>query len=118
MSRSARTALGASRLSVGALSLVAPERAARVFGVDPRRSSPWLTRLFASREIVLAGALLRADASSVRTVALLGAGIDALDVASSAVEAGSGRIGGWTRLSGGGGAVLFCVLGLLAAREG
>lgn len=115
--RTARNALGVMRAGVGVLSLVAPSSAARTFGVDPERSNPWLMRLFASREIVLAALLLGAKGPQVRAVALAGAAIDGIDVASSGVEMSRGRLGSWTVVSGALGAVLFTVLGLLAARE-
>jgi hypothetical protein len=111
------TILGVSRLCVGALSLAAPGTSARVFGVDRTRSNDWITRLFGSRELILAGALLAAKEPDVRTIALVGAAIDGLDVLSSAVELGRGRLSTWSSVIGGGGAVLFVALGLLAARD-
>jgi hypothetical protein len=112
-----RTVLGTSRLAVGVATLLAPSAAMRAFGVDPARSDPWVTRLFGSRELVLAGLLLGARGTDVRPVALVGAAIDGIDVLSSAAEAGRGTMSTRAVVTGGGGAVLFAVLGLLAARE-
>ena len=112
-----RSFLGAARIGVGALSLMSPAVAARAFGIDPGRSDAWVTRLFGSRELVLAGSLLAAKGPQVRTVALLGAAIDGLDVISSAAEMSRGNLTRYTGISGGGGAVLFLTLGLLAAQE-
>lgn len=111
-----RSFLGAARIGVGALSLMSPKVAARAFGIDPGRSNAWVTRLFGSRELVLAGSLLAAKGPQVRTVAMLGAAIDGLDVISSAAES-RGNLTRYTIISGGGGAVLFLTLGLLAAQE-
>jgi hypothetical protein len=116
-SASPRTFLGVSRLAVGAATLLAPSAAVRAFGVDPARSDPWLTRLFGARELVLAGLLLGARGTDVRSVALVGAAIDGVDVLSSAAETARGTMSARAIVTGGGGAVLFAVLGLLAARE-
>lgn len=112
-----RKVLGVARMAVGLLFVLAPSTAVRAFGVDPDRSDGWVTRLLGSRELVLAGSLLAAEGADVRTVALLGAAIDGLDVISSGAEMAQGRLSTYTKFSGGGGAVLFLVLGLLAARE-
>lgn len=117
MNLTPRTVLGVTRVGVGAVSLLAPRAAARVFGVDPERSNDWVTRLFGSRELALAATLLAAKGGQVRTVALLGAAIDGLDVLSSGVERGRGRLSTYSTITGGGGAVLFAALGVLAARE-
>jgi hypothetical protein len=116
MSNVPGTILGVSRLCVGALSLAVPGTSARVFGIEANRTNSWVTRLFGSRELILAGALLAAKEPDVRTIALVGAAVDGLDVLSSAVELGRGRLSTWSSIIGGGGAVLFVALGLLAAR--
>lgn len=113
----ARTILGVSRMGVGVLSLLAPSAAAKVFGLDPRRSNRWITRLFASRELVLAGALLGAPPERRQDVARAGVVIDSADAVSSLAEYRSGGISGYTMVSGGLGAVLFAVLGLLTTAE-
>lgn len=71
---------------------------------------------FGSRELVLAATLLAAPPEQVARVAALGAGIDGLDVVSSAVELARGRISTYTFVSGGCGAMVFTVLGLVAMR--
>ncbi len=117
MTNSARTTLGVMRLLIGVVSLVTPTASARAFGVTRAPAAAWITRLFGSRELVLAAALLAAPAEQTSRVAALGAGIDALDVASSAVEFAGGRISGYTFVSGGGGAAVFALLGLAAMRN-
>jgi hypothetical protein len=118
MTISAQTILGVSRLSVGAVSLLAPIAAARVFGVAHDPSAAWITRLFGSRELVLAAALLAERDGPVQPVAAVGAAIDTLDAASSMIEFARGRISAYTFISGGGGAVVFALLGLATLRRG
>ena len=113
----ARTFLGASRLAVGVGSLSAPDHAARAFGIDPRRADGFVTRLFGSRELLLATLLLAArDERQVEAVAGVGVAIDSLDALSALVELRAGRMSAWTAVSGGAGAVLFAALGALALR--
>ena len=112
-----RHLLGGLRLAVAVLSLTSPNLTARAFGVDPKASSRWVTRLFGSREFALAAALLGARGDQVPTVARIGAGIDTADLASSVIEFARGRISVYTLVSGGGGAALFTLLGLDAARR-
>jgi hypothetical protein len=116
MTITARTTLGVTRSIVGVLSLTAPQLAAWVFGVPADPSAAWITRLFGSRELVLAATLLAAPPDQVASVAALGAGIDGVDVVSSAVELARGRISTYTFVSGGCGAVVFTLLGLAAMR--
>ncbi len=101
---------------VGVVSLVAPSTSARIFGVPPEPETAWITRLFGSRELVLAAALLAAPRQQVFPIAAAGAGVDALDAASAVVELARGRISTYTFISGGCGAVLFALLGLATAR--
>ncbi|HYO04523.1 MAG TPA: hypothetical protein VET27_22685 [Mycobacterium sp.] len=108
---SSRKILGGLRFVVGALSLTSPRLTARVFGVDPERAHGWVTRLFGSRELVLAGSLLTADGEQLTTVARLGVIIDTVDAASTFVEFARGRVSTYSLVSGGVGALLFAALG-------
>ena len=109
--------LGGLRLGVGVVSLTSPRLAARVFGVNPKVSSDWITRLFGSRELALAAGLLAAEREQVSALARVGAAIDTVDALSSMLEFARGRISVYSLISGGGGAVLFAVLGFDAARR-
>ena len=113
----ARVVLGALRLGVGIQGLLAPRLAAKTFGVPAEPSSFWVTRLFASRELLLAYYLLTAPPDQVRHAAMLGVVVDGIDVASSALELRADRISTYTFVSGGLGAALFCALGVLAQAE-
>ncbi|MGI8579549.1 MAG: hypothetical protein ACR2K9_03220 [Solirubrobacteraceae bacterium] len=113
-----RGLLGGLRMAVGVQALLAPRLSARTFGIDPASSNAWITRLFGSRELLLAASLLGArNEDELRAVAMLGAAVDAPDVLSSAVERRGGGLSGYTTISGGGGAALFVALGLDAARR-
>jgi hypothetical protein len=113
----ARRLLGLLRMGVGVGALATPRLAAKAFGVDPERASPWVTRLFGSRELLLALYLLTARPDQVQHAATFGAAVDGMDVVSSAVELRAGRVSGYTFVSGGVGAALFAMLGLLARAE-
>jgi hypothetical protein len=116
MSSPARTVLGVTRLCVGALSLASPRTSAQVFGLGGDVNS-FTARLFASRELVLATALLVADDADVRLLALLGLGVDATDVVSGLVELGRGRLSTYGAVVGAGGAAVLAALGAYVARE-
>lgn len=105
------------RTFVGVSALLTPRLAARIFGVDPDSSSAWVTRLFGSRELALAGVLLAATPEQLPTVAALGAAIDTADVASSLVEHGRGSVSTYTLISGGVGAAVFAALGFDIVRR-
>lgn len=117
MTLSARRVLGVTRLSVGAVSLIAPLTSARIFGLTQEPSAAWITRLFGSRELALAAGLLAVPADQVYSVAAVGAAIDAVDAASSVVELARGRISTYAFISGGCGAVVFTLLGLATMRS-
>ena len=99
------------------MSLIAPYTAGRIFGIAREPAAAWVTRLFGSRELVLAAALLAAPADQVSSVAALGAGIDALDAVSSVAERSRGTISDYTLVSGGFGAVVFALLGVATLRD-
>jgi len=105
------------RTFVGVSALFTPRLAARIFGVDPDSSSAWVTRLFGSRELALAGVLLVATPEHLPTVAALGAAIDTADVVSSLVEVRRGTVSTYTLISGGAGAAVFAALGFDIARR-
>ncbi len=112
-----RTALGLARAAVGAGSWLAPDHAVRAFGIDPDRSDRFIGRLFASRELALAAALLAAPRDLVRPVALTGAAIDAVDAIAGFDEARRGNMSRWAVISGACGAVVFAAMGAVIARE-
>ena len=76
-----------------------------------------MTRLFGSRELLLAYYLLTASPERIRHAATAGALIDGIDVASSVAELRAGRISSYTFVSGGIGAAVFMALGLIAQAQ-
>lgn len=113
----ARTFLGITRALIGIGSWIAPDRTARLFGIDPERSDRFITRLFGARELALAGALLAAPPSSLPAVAATGAAIDAVDAVAGFSERRRGNLSLQATILGPVGAVLFAALGALVARE-
>jgi hypothetical protein len=77
------TGLSLGRIAVGILSFLQPAVAVKVFGldVDNNPQSPYLTRLFGSREIALGTATLLSRGSTRRNLVLAGIGVDAADAA-------------------------------------
>jgi hypothetical protein len=74
-------ALGALRIAVGLVSWLAPELAARLFGLDPKRNrqAPYLARLFGVRDLVLGVATLTVKGPERRRLLLAGLACDAAD---------------------------------------
>ena len=112
---SARMVLGVTRALVGLGSWLAPDTSARLFGLDP--ANRWVGRLFGSRELALAGALLAAPPEAVAPVAAMGVAVDALDVVSGLDERRRGQLSTQALILGPVGAMLFIALGIVAGRE-
>ena len=111
----ARAFLGVSRALIGIGSWIAPDQTMRAFGIDPEYADRFVGRLFGSRELALAGALLAAPPSAVAPVAALGAAIDTVDVVAGLDERHrQSRPGNHPRPVG---ALLFVGLGIYVARE-
>lgn len=113
----ARTALGATRAAIGLGAILAPDLTIRVFGMDDARSNRFVSRLFGTRELGLALALLAAPPKATRAVALTGSAIDAADALLGFDERRRGTLGTRATLLGPVGAVGFAVLGALVAHE-
>jgi hypothetical protein len=110
----ARRALVALRLVLGVTAYVRPDLAARAFGIDPDEgaATPSAVRLFGAREAAMGVALLLASGPHLRRWLLIGAGVDALDVATVVMGARSGRLGRTTVTVGAGLAAAAVGLGL------
>lgn len=114
----ARLTLVLLRAAIGAGALFAPEATMRVFGMEPVRSNRFVTRLFGCRELVLAGGLAGASAPAiVSRLALVGAGVDSVDLISGLDEARRGNLSRLAILMGPAGIVGVIALGLHVARE-
>ncbi len=113
----ARAFLGVSRALIGIGSWIAPDQTMRAFGIDPEYADRFVGRLFGSRELALAGALLAAPPSAVAPVAALGAAIDTVDVVAGLDERHRGNLSTQATILGPVGALLFVGLGIYVARE-
>ena len=113
----ARIVLGTTRALIGIGAWIAPDQTTRLFGIDPSRSDRFVGRLFGSRELALAGALLAAPASSLASVAAVGAAVDAMDALAGFDERRRGNLSTQATILGPSGALLFVALGILVARE-
>lgn len=112
-----RTILGVTRALVGVNSWIAPDRTARLFGMDPGRSNRFVTRLFGAREIAMAGALLAAPSQMLAPAAAVGAAVDAVDAIAGFDERRRGKLSTQATVLGPVGALLFVGLGVFIARE-
>ena len=75
------TGLSLGRIAVGVVSFAKPDVAAGLFGLDVVNNpqSPYLARLFGSREIALGALTLIARGSTRRNLVVAGIGIDLAD---------------------------------------
>lgn len=73
--------LAAARILVGTVALVAPAEGTRLFRLDAAGNPqlPYMTRLFASREIALGAATLLARGPAQRQLVAAGLAVDAAD---------------------------------------
>lgn len=114
---SARIFLGATRASIGLGSWLAPDLTMRVFGIDPEHADRFVGRLFGSRELALAAALLAAPSGAVAPVAAIGAAVDAADAIAGFDERRRGTMSTQAFILGPVGALLFVAVGLHVAQK-
>lgn len=99
---------------LGVTAYVRPGLAARAFGIDPDEgaATPSAVRLFGARETAMGVALAISPIPELRRTLIMGAGVDALDVATVVLGARSGRLGRVTVVVGAGLASAAVALGL------
>jgi len=75
------TGLSLGRIAVGAVAFARPDVAAGLFGLDLANNpqSPYVTRLFGSREIAIGALTLVSRGTTRRNLVLAGIGIDLAD---------------------------------------
>lgn len=75
------TALGATRIAIGAAAFAAPRLTGRAFGLDAAGNpqSPYLARLFGARDAALGLGVLTSEGAAQRHWIMIGAGCDAAD---------------------------------------
>ena len=88
------TGLAFGRIAIGLLSFFSPALASKLFRLNARANpqSPYLSRMFGSREVALGAAALAARGSTWRTVAIAGVAIDAADAASGYLAGRDGYV--------------------------
>ncbi|QYJ05013.1 hypothetical protein KUV85_04825 [Nocardioides panacisoli] len=117
------TGLSLGRIAIGAVALLSPRLAAKLFLLDGSANPqlPYMTRLFGAREVALGAATLTATGTAQRNLVAIGVAVDAADVATGVVGAQRGEVG---RVAGGGlsaialGAVGAGIAALALARKG
>ena len=88
------TALSLARIGLGGVALAAPELAGRLFRLDVQTNPqlPYMTRMFASREIALGTATLFSRGRSRALLTALGAGVDSADAYAGYQAGGVGAV--------------------------
>jgi hypothetical protein len=88
------TGLAFGRIAVGAVSLVSPSLAAKLFLLNPAAnpSLPYLTRMFGSREIALGALTLTSTGAARKRLIQVGIAIDGADAFTGVVSAASGAV--------------------------
>jgi hypothetical protein len=91
---SAVALLGGLRIGIGLLAWLAPNLAARLFGLDPRGNpqAPYLGRLFGVRDVALGTGTLMAEGDARRTWLAAGLACDAADAAAAALGRRAGYL--------------------------
>lgn len=111
-----RAILGFGRAAIGIGGWLAPELTARAFGIRPEESDRFITRLFACREMVLAGAVLAApDSTQLARAARVGGVVDAIDSAAGLDEWRRGNLSKQALLMGPVGVLGLSALGFYVA---
>ncbi len=88
------TGLAYGRIAVGALSLLSPQLAARMFLLNPKANPQMslITRMFGSREIVLGGLTLAASGAARRQLVQIGVAVDSADIATGLIGTVNGSV--------------------------
>ena len=112
----ARLAINAIRAAVGVGGLVAPRLTSRVFAIDPgdNPALPYMTRLFAVRELFMAGVGSTEDASD--ELFRYGMAIDGVDFVAGLLSIGRGSVPKRALVTATGGLALALWLGRLASQ--
>jgi hypothetical protein len=86
--------LSLGRIAVGVTAIADPQRAATLFGLDPRKNAqlPLMTRLFGSREVALGVVTLATRGRARRRIALTGVAVDGADAYASITAMQEGAI--------------------------
>lgn len=88
------TGVALGRLALGVGAFARPDLAAGAFQLDARANPqlPYMTRLFATREIALGALTLLAPGSARRNLTMVGIAVDAADAAAGYLGMASGQV--------------------------
>jgi hypothetical protein len=110
--------LAAGRAFVGGFTWLAPQKAARLFGLEPDPKSAYVARLFGVRDVALGIGAVSTDGDAQRKWLALGLFCDALDLVASGLAYRDGAMRPQTAALAGGAALGGAMLGAMALREG
>ncbi|MCW2782575.1 MAG: hypothetical protein JWR35_3024 [Marmoricola sp.] len=88
------TGLALGRIAIGIGALVSPDLAAKLFQLDAKGNPqlPYMTRMFASREIALGALTLMSSGSARRRLVAFGIAVDASDAFAGVTSVTSGSV--------------------------
>lgn len=118
MATSSGSVLAALRTAIGSAAWIAPNKTAKLFGLDPEGNpqSTFFARLFGVRDVALAAAAVGAVGPSRRLVWQAGVACDVLDVGAVILARRNGTLPARAALMAGTTALLAVGLGLGAVR--
>lgn len=88
------TGLNIARIVLGAVALISPTFAAKLFGLDPVANPQlnYMSRMFGARELALGGLTLASSGQRQRDLVLVGIVVDATDTFSGTAAAIDGSV--------------------------
>jgi hypothetical protein len=109
-------ALVAERLAIGTGAWLAPRLSGRLFGFDPDSGGelPYLSRLFAVRDLALAAGVLSSEGEARRTWLRIGVGCDVADTVAAVIGGARGELSPFTTVLVTAAAVTATGLGMAA----
>ena len=112
------TGLALGRIAIGATALASPELAGKLFRLDSRANPqlPYMTRMFASREIALGAVTLASRGGTRRALTAVGIAVDSADAYAGYDAGATGAVSPTTSkvlVAPAVGAVIAGVVGLL-----
>ena len=109
--------LAAARAAIGAFTWVAPQSAARAFGLEADPKLSYMARLFGARDVALAVGVVTTEGSARRSWLALGLFCDALDFLAAGFAHRDGSMRPQAAMLAGGAAAAGSVLGAIALTQ-
>ena len=110
-------ALAAGRIAIGAFTWVAPQPAAKVFGLEADPKFGYIARLFGARDVALGVGVLTTSGDAHRSWLQLGLACDGLDTVAAMLGERDGSMRPQAAALAGGAAVTGAILGVLALQQ-